>query len=251
MIARHHSRKSLPAGCGCAIALALSLNLAGPAEGRANVEPGEDGPPAAQQASEPSLPAIVGSEPTVCTAEQEQADAAKRIPALTIVELVIDAELGSKISWSGQTFRLHLASPIVVDGREMIPAGTEGQGEVVHAKKAGMSGSPGELVLAARFLALGDRQMRLRSMRIAMSGADNINKVDAYNAAAAGAAVLSPLPLGLLGFAITGKNVVLPAGTKALAKTAAEFCVPSALQAAPADPGEELKQITEQKPSEH
>lgn len=155
------------------------------------------------------------------------------VPKLTVVELVIDAQLGSKISITGATFPLHLEKPIIVNGEQIVPAGATGQGEIVHAKKAGGAGAAGELVLAARFLAVGDRQLRLRSMRITLTGSDAIGKVDAYNAAAAGAGVLTPIPLGLLGFAITGKNIVVPSGTRALAKTAEDFPLEAAPNAPP------------------
>jgi hypothetical protein len=92
-------------------------------------------------------------------------------------------------------------------------------GEVIHAKKAGGSGAPGELVLAARYVTVGERQLRLRSMRVALSGKDAIHTVDAINAASAA----SPLPVGLIGFAISGRNIVLTTGTIAVAKTAELF----------------------------
>lgn len=143
------------------------------------------------------------------------------IPALTPIELVIDADLGSKISTTGQTFPLHLAAPLVIDGREMLPAGTAGQGEVVHAKKAGGGGASGELVLAARFLTVGDRTVRLRSMRTALAGADRMGTVNALNAVSAAA-----LPVAsFIGFAITGRNVVYPKGTVASAKIAEDFTI--------------------------
>ncbi|MFM5885829.1 MAG: hypothetical protein ACKOQ3_11010 [Novosphingobium sp.] len=170
------------------------------------------------------------------------------VAKLTIVEVIIDADLGSKLSTTGATFPLHLNKPIVIDGRDVVPAGTAGQGEVVHAKKAGGSGAAGELVLAARFLTVGDRQLKLRSMRIALAGRDATGKVDAYNAAAAGAAVLTPLPLGLLGFAITGKNIVVPKGTLALAKTAEDFPVAAAPAAAPAPQVQAEKAVVAQPP---
>ena len=147
------------------------------------------------------------------------------IPKLTPVEVVIDAEMGSKLSTTGAAFPLRLAQPIVIDGREIVPAGTLGTGEVVHAKKAGGAGAAGELVLAARFLDYGGRRIRLRSMRIAVSGKDAIGAVDGMNAAAAGAATLTPLPLGFIGFAITGRNIVVPKGTVAMAKTAEDFAL--------------------------
>ncbi|MET0587174.1 MAG: hypothetical protein ABWZ75_01520 [Novosphingobium sp.] len=71
-------------------------------------------------------------------------------PALTPVSIQILAALGSKVSKSGDTFPIRLAAPVIVDGTVAIPAGAEGMGEVVHAKKGGGIGAAGELVLAAR-----------------------------------------------------------------------------------------------------
>lgn len=179
----------------------------------------------AQTASPVAAPAP--SAPTPCT---------NCIPKLTPVELVIDSEMGSKLSTTGAAFPLHLAKPIVIDGKEAVPAGAVGEGEVIHAKKAGRAGAAGELVLAAKFLMVGDRQIRLRSMRIAVAGKDAIGAVDGVNAAAAGAAVFVPAPVALIGFAIKGKNIVLPAGTLAVAKTAEDFplAFPAAAPPAPA-----------------
>lgn len=156
------------------------------------------------------------------------------VPALTPVELVLDAELGSKISTTGTTFALHLGKAIVLGGREVVAAGTEGQGEIIHAKKAGGSGSSGELVLAARFLKVGDRQLKLRSMHVAAAGKDATAKVDGLNAVAAGASVFVPVPIGIIGFGITGSNILLPKGTVAVAKTAEDFAINLAMEPPPA-----------------
>lgn len=146
-----------------------------------------------------------------------------QIPALTPVEIVVDADLGSKISITGQTFPLHLASAVVIGGKELVSAGTTGEGEVIHAKKAGGSGAPGELVVAARYLQIGSRRLKLRSMRIGLVGKDAVNAVVAFNAAT----VATPLPIGIIGFAVTGRNVVYSTGTVATAKTAETFVVTS------------------------
>lgn len=164
-------------------------------------------PPAEPQPA--PLPATAASAPK-CS---------KCIPALTPISLVIDADLGSKISTTGQTFSLHLAEPLVIDGQEILAAGTTGQGEVVHAKKAGGGGAPGELVLAARFLTVGERTVRLRSMRVALAGKDKMGTVNTINAVAAGTVPV----VGFIGFAINGHDVVYPKGTIAAAKIAQDF----------------------------
>jgi hypothetical protein len=146
-------------------------------------------------------------------------NAALVIPALTPVRLELLAPLGSKISKSGDSFPIRLAEPLVIDGTRRLPAGVAGMGEVVHAKKAGGSGAPGELVLAARYLEVCGRRLRLRSMHLSPTGTSSMNTVNALNVASAA----SPLPIGLLGFAIHGGQVTVPTGTIADAKTAEGF----------------------------
>ncbi len=159
---------------------------------------------------------------TTATSSVETASPCGRcIPALTPVSLVVDSALGSAISKTGQVFQLHLASSIVVDGKELIPAGIKGTGEVVWAKRAGGSGAAGELVLAARTLDFGGRLIRLRSMRVAIVGKDAIGTIDAINA---GAAAAMPVA-SIIGFAITGHDVVYPAGSSAAAKLAEAFVI--------------------------
>lgn len=136
------------------------------------------------------------------------------IPPLTPIEISIDAALGSKISKSGDLFPILLNAPIIVDGKVLVPAGSRGMGEVVHAKKAGGSGAPGELVLAARYLVVGDRQIRLRSLNYEAVGQDKIGLASAVTMGAG--------PFGLL---LKGGEKVVPQGTVAHAKTAEAFVV--------------------------
>jgi hypothetical protein len=154
------------------------------------------------------------------------------LPALTPVSIEVLAALGSKTSKTGDTFPIRLAAPIMLDGKEAIPAGAAGLGEVVHAKKSGGMGAAGELVLAARYLEVGDRKLRLRSLRLVPQGKSAINRVGGFNAASAA----SPLPIGLIGFFIQGGQAAVPPGTIAEAKTAEAFVLEARAPASPAMP---------------
>jgi hypothetical protein len=145
------------------------------------------------------------------------------IPALTPVSIELLAAVGSKTSKTGDTFPIRLAAPIIIDGKEAVPAGAAGMGEVVHAKKSGGMGAAGELVLAARYLDVAGRSLRLRSLRIVPQGKSAINRVDAFNAVSAA----SPIPVGLIGFFIQGGQASVPQGTIAEAKTAEAFTIES------------------------
>ena len=138
------------------------------------------------------------------------------VPAKTPISLEILADLGSKTSKTGDRFALQLAEPVVVDGVEVIPAGTQGHGEVVHAKKNGSFGVPGELVIAARELAFQGRTIRLRSLRIAEAGKGRTEGVGIAVAAAG-------TPAMLVGAFIKGDQVMIANGTLAEAMIAEEF----------------------------
>lgn len=195
-------------GAACACACALALAGCG---GIVFAQELADAPPEVAAPTETAEPAA--------SAVQKPADTRLSVPALTPVKLVIRTRLGSRISTSGESFPIVLAEPIVIDGVEVVPAGTEGIGEVVHAKKSGGSGAAGELILAARYLQLGERRLRLRSMHFALAGEDATGSV---NTAAIASAATVPL-LGLFGFFVKGKGIDIPEGTQAMAKTAELF----------------------------
>lgn len=184
--------------------------------------------PAAQDAAAPVPPAA--SQPAAAPTTVPPAPLPKctngTIPALTPVSLQVLDELGSKISHTGQTFAIRLAAAIELPGCEAIPAGVTGLGEVIHAKKNGGSGTPGELVLAARHLDIGDRQLKLRSMHLSVVGKDS------YDAAFA-----VGVTIGIPALFMSGKNVVVAPGSSAVAKTAEVFdLAPAQPSAAPSEP---------------
>ena len=82
----------------------------------------------------------------------------------------------------------------------------------MHAAKAGFGGKGGELILATRFVRVGEQEVRLRSFT-ASNGSDRVNL----------ALGLSPLLVGLL---VEGKNILVPEGTDVYAKIAADSELP-------------------------
>jgi hypothetical protein len=59
------------------------------------------------------------------------------VPADTILTVVLDQAVGSKISTPGQAFSATVQSPVEVDGRMAIPKGSRASGVVKDAKPAG------------------------------------------------------------------------------------------------------------------
>lgn len=154
------------------------------------------------------------------------------IKALTPVRLAISNPIASNAVTIGQTFAFALAEPILLDGGRSIPAGTPGQGQIVHAARSGMAGKAGELVLAARYLDYHGVRIPLRSMRFGTVGKDQTGTA---NAIAIGAAVVAPIA-GVFALAITGGEVRIPAGAIAEAKVSADTQVDAGQLAVPAPP---------------
>jgi hypothetical protein len=163
----------------------------------------------AQQGEEPSpMPAAPAPAPC-CT-----------VPARTPVAIEITDTVNSKANHSRDAFAFRLAEPLTVDGRVVAPAGTPGVGEVVHAARARAMGKAGELILAARYLQLGETRIALRSLRIGrQQGRDSSGTLTTMNVIAAGTVPA----LSLVAFVIAGGEVNVPAGTRAEAQIAAEI----------------------------
>lgn len=143
------------------------------------------------------------------------------VPALTLVRIEILETQGSALSKPDAHFPIRLVDPVQIDGKTVIAAGVMGEGEVVHAKRSSMSGGPGELILAARWLDVNGRKVGLRSMHISESGKSAIKDVNRVLFASAATVPVA----AAIGWFMTGKEVVVPSGTHAEAKLAADFTV--------------------------
>lgn len=139
------------------------------------------------------------------------------LPASTPVDLVITQPLSSAKSKRGDTFTLELRLPLKAGDRVLIPAGTLARGEVVHAAASRGGGMPGELIVAARHLDYGNRQLRLRSFKFGATGQDTSN-------VALGVSIV----LGPLSMFIHGREIEIPAGTQVNARLAEDESLPAA-----------------------
>ena len=167
---------------------------------------------------------------------------AQEAPAGTPIEIEIRDTLDSKTSQRGDKFAFVLHAPISIDGQVVIPAGTPGVGEIVHAERARGGGKPGELILAARYLDFEGRQVKLRGMKLGTVGDDKSGK----------ALGLSFIPVVGLFTYVRGGETVVPQGALAGAKLAEAFTVaapePAPAPAAVATPAS-VQDATEVPPS--
>jgi hypothetical protein len=164
---------------------------------------------APETAPDPSLATAPPPAPICCA-----------LPDGTLVELAIGEPLTSKTAQRGQRFKLLLAEPLRLGETVVLPAGTEGVGEVIHADRARAAGKPGELLLAARFLQGPEGEIKLRGMKLGGSGKDHGN-----------AAMAVATALGPVGFFVRGGQIEIETGTRAHAKLAGPLKVAANLAA--------------------
>lgn len=156
-----------------------------------------------------SAPAAAPAHVSVTPAPTTHASGASHIPANTAVVLETQQALSSLTLKHGDLFALRLAEPLLIDGVQVLPAGTSGVGQVVHAERARAAGKAGELLLAARYLEHDGQRIALRSFRLGANGVDRTK-------ATLGVAVA----LGVAAFLVRGGNIEIPAQTRARALTA-------------------------------
>lgn len=141
------------------------------------------------------------------------------VAANTEVHLRLLEPVASNTHKHGDHFALEVVDPVLVNGNLLIPAGAQGEGEVVHAAKGGFGGKAGELILVSRFVRVGDQVVKLRSFSVG-NGKDRGD-------------LAFGLSLVLVGLFVTGQNIVLPAGTDVFAKVAEDSLLPALSVAQP------------------
>ncbi|HET9865001.1 MAG TPA: hypothetical protein VFP37_16270 [Steroidobacteraceae bacterium] len=173
-----------------------------------------------------ALPDAGGDTAPITLPEQSPPEAAGvalvTVPALTPVVVRIEDSISSNQNRRGDRFRITVDEDVRIGDVLVIPAGSTGEGEVVHAAKSGAGGKAGELILAARFVRVGDAEVRLRSLALGARGKDHTN-----DALAAGFAI------GPFAMFVKGGIVTVPAETLGLAKTAQELMLPAVVSPTP------------------
>lgn len=144
------------------------------------------------------------------------------VPALTPVIIRLEEPISSNKNKPGDHFRITVAEDVRIGDALVIPAGSPGEGEVIHAAKSGAGGKAGELILAARFVRVGDLEVRLRSFALGVAGKDH-----------SGDAFASSFLIGPFAMFVKGGVIAVPTATLGNAKTALEFRLPAIVSPAP------------------
>lgn len=155
-------------------------------------------------------PALAEGPPAASADVVTSAPVAVVLKANALIPLRMQDTVSSASAASGNAFTLVVTDDVYVDDRIVIPAGSVAHGEVIHAAKAGVFGKAGELSITSRYVAVGERRIRLRSL-LAAAGQ---TKADL----AAGVGLVVPFAP----FFIRGKDLVVPADTELVARVAAD-----------------------------
>lgn len=178
----------------CVVLLCLTLACPAVFAQAPAIAPPADVPAPVDASSATSLPKSVPA-PCAC------------LPAGTLIELELVDRINSFERKRGDRFALRLAQPVQLDGHDVLPAGLNVVGEVVHAQAASAGGKPGELLLAGRFLEWNGRQVPIRGLKAGASGRNN-----------AGIAMAASFAVGPFAMFIRGREIEIPAGTRMQAK---------------------------------
>jgi hypothetical protein len=165
------------------------------------------------------------------------------IPAGRVLVVSVDQSVSSKTANAGDHFNASLARPVVIDGKEVVPAGTKVSGVVTDAKSAGRFKGHAELGLGLDSITINGQDYPLQTSSVAESskGRGKRTAVGAGGGAAFGAIVgaiagggkgaaigaLAGGGAGSAGAAFTGKrDIVIPAETRLDFKLAQPLTIP-------------------------
>jgi hypothetical protein len=119
----------------------------------------------------------------------------------TILTVELLDGLSSKLSKTGEIFRMKSKHDVTVDGNVVIPAGSMAYGTITYAEPRRMLGQPGELYYRVDYLKVGEQQIKIRASR-GGEGKD-----------ATGSTVALVALFGVFGMFKKGKDIEVPAGT--------------------------------------
>lgn len=208
--------------------------------GGAAREQGSNPSPASSPASAaaPAEARTVQGQTAVGTQPPRPAFREVTIPAGTELALSLRTRVGSAVSEPGDPIEAVLAHPVMVDGREIVPANASVGGRVVSARPSGRVKGRAALGLTFDRLSIGDRRYDIETTAVRRE-AEATHKKDALSIGipAAAGTIIGAIAGGRKGaliggaaaggagtayvLATPGQDIVLPAGTRLTARLTA------------------------------
>ncbi len=136
-----------------------------------------------------------------------------RVPADTVLAVVLDQSIGSKTNQSGDTFSATVESPVEVEGKVAIPKGARADGIVKDAKAAGRFKGGAVLSLVLTSVTVGGKDYEIQTSDPTMSSKGKGKRTAVMvGGGAAGGALIGGLAGGGKG-AVIGGLIGAAAGT--------------------------------------
>jgi len=151
--------------------------------------------------------------PAVAAAAELPADEV-RLAAGTPVSVMLDQDLSTRTSKTGDTFPVTVIQDVVASGIVVIPKGTHGEGEVIFAAGTGGFGRAGLLMIALRTLDLGNGRSLVVDGKFRQEGSDN-----------SGATYATWIAVGVFSGFIKGKTGTIAKGRQLDGRTGEDFAI--------------------------
>lgn len=147
------------------------------------------------------------------------AKAAMLVPEGTSLHVRLDHSLASNQQRSGDGFTATVSQPVRVDGKVVIPAGSQVNGVVVYAKESGRLSGRAQMGLALESVRMGDDTYNIATNTITrVSGSHKKRNIAFIGGGGAGGAIIGAIAAGGKG-ALIGGPIGAGAGTAVAALT--------------------------------
>ncbi len=141
------------------------------------------------------------------------------VPEGTVIHVVLDQTISSAQNRSGDEFDASVATPVVIDGKTVIPKGARVRGRVVEARESGHLQTPARLRLALYSVEVNGKSYEIDTSSTGRSGPSHAKRnIEFIGGGAAGGALIGGIAGGGKG-ALIGSAVGAGAGTAGAAMT--------------------------------
>jgi hypothetical protein len=148
------------------------------------------------------------------------------IPAGTVLNVRLEQPISSKSSKTGDSFQASVSTPVVVDGKTLVPTGAQASGTVTEAKDAGRFKGAAAVTLALDSVVVGGKPFRVETTPITKTSKGKGSRTaKMVGGGTAGGALIGGLAGGGKGAAI-GALVGAGAGTAGAATGNADINLP-------------------------
>jgi len=141
------------------------------------------------------------------------------VPEGTVIQVVLDQTLSSAQNHSGDEFSASVSTPVVIDGKSVLPKGARVRGRVVEARESGHLKTPALLRLALTSVEVGGKSYEIDTSSTGRAGRSHAKRnIEFIGGGAAGGALIGGIAGGGKG-ALIGSAIGAGAGTAGAAFT--------------------------------